>query len=93
MPLISEHLDSCELDHLVRGAHAVTAELISDVIGKTCRRFSSMARAGKTARIEQLIGSGAWIDAVLALVQVLPVELRIVTVLLASMRIFTSAIS
>ena len=68
MPLISEHLDSRELDHLVRGAHAVTAELISDVIGKTCRRFSSMARAGKTARIEQLIGSGAWIDAVLALI-------------------------
>jgi hypothetical protein len=68
MPLLSQHPDPRELDERLRDAHALTAELISDVIGETCRRFPSMGQTGKTDRIEQWIGSGAWIDAVLALV-------------------------
>ena len=48
--------------------HAVTAELMSEVIGEACRRFPSMGQTEKTARIERLIGSEAWTDAALALI-------------------------
>ena len=68
MPLFSETHDSRELNDRLRDAHAVTAELISEVIGETCRRFPSMGQTEKTARIEGLIGSGAWTDAALALI-------------------------
>jgi hypothetical protein len=39
MLAFSEHRDPAELDDRLRDAHAVTAELISEVIGETCRRF------------------------------------------------------
>jgi hypothetical protein len=68
MPLLSEHHDPLELGDRLRDAHAVTSELISEVIGEACRRFPSIGQAGKTARIEQLIGSEAWTDAALALI-------------------------
>ena len=68
MTLLSKHRDPAELDDRLRDAHAVTAELISEVIGETCRRFPSMGQTEKTARIERLIGSGAWTDAALALI-------------------------
>jgi hypothetical protein len=68
MPLLSEHHDPLELGDRLRDAHAVTSELISEVIGEACRRFPSVGQAGKTARIEQLIGSEAWTDAALALI-------------------------
>ena len=68
MPLFSETHDSRELNDRLRDAHAVTAELISEVIGETCRRFPSMGQTEKTARIERLIGSEAWTDAALALI-------------------------
>ena len=63
MTLLSKHRDAAELDGRLRGAHAVTAALMSDVIGETWRRPTA-----KTARIERLIGSGAWLDAALALI-------------------------
>lgn len=50
-------------------AHAVTAELLAEIIRKACRRFPSQGQSGKTARIEQLITAGAWIDAALALIE------------------------
>jgi hypothetical protein len=68
MPLLSETHDSRELNDRLRDAHAVTAELISEIIGETCRRFPSMGQTDKTARIERLIGSEAWTDAALALI-------------------------
>jgi hypothetical protein len=68
MPLLSEHCDPVELSDRLRDAHAVTAELISEVIGETCRRFPSVGQTEKTARIERLIESGAWTDAALALI-------------------------
>src|ERR1700694_4589679 len=68
MPLLSEHHDPCELIDRLRDAHAVTADLMSEIIGETCRRFPSVGQTEKTARIEQLIGSGAWTDAALALI-------------------------
>src|SRR5258705_6188359 len=68
MTLLSKHRDPGELDDRLRDAQAVTSELISEVIGETCRRFPSAGQGEKTARIERLIGSGAWTDAALALI-------------------------
>jgi hypothetical protein len=65
---LSEIRDPVELSDRLRDAHAATAELMSDVITEACRRFPSVGQAAKTARIEQLIGSGAWTDAALALI-------------------------
>src|SRR6202163_34477 len=71
MPLLSEHSEhhaSCELNDRLRDAHAVTADLMSEIIGETCRRFPSVGQTEKTARIERLIQAGAWNDAALALI-------------------------
>jgi hypothetical protein len=57
-----------DLTERLRDAHAVTGALLSEVIGRTCRRFPSSGQIDKTARIEQLIESGAWTDAALALI-------------------------
>src|SRR3979409_2771589 len=68
MPLLSEIRDPVELSDRLQDAHAVTAAVMSEVIGEACRRFPSMGQSEKTARIERLIGSGAWTDAALALI-------------------------
>ena len=68
MPLRSEHRHPAELNDRLRDAHAVTAELVLEVIAEACRRFPSVGQTGKTARIERLIRSGAWTDAALALI-------------------------
>ena len=68
MLALSKDHDPGQLGDLLRDAPAVTAGLISEVIGGTCRRFPSAGQTAKTARIERLIGSGAWIDAALALI-------------------------
>jgi hypothetical protein len=59
MLLFSEHHD--RLDDRLPDARAVTAGLISEVIGTTSRHLP--------ARIERLIKSGAWTDAALALIE------------------------
>ena len=59
MLLFSEHHDGL-VDRL-HDAPAVTADLISEVIGKPSRRLP--------VRIERLIESGAWTDAALALLE------------------------
>jgi hypothetical protein len=64
MTLLSKHQDFAGLDDRLRNADATTAKLMSDVIGETWRRPTA-----KTARIERLIGSGAWTDAALALIE------------------------
>lgn len=69
MPLLTGHRDARELVDRLRDAHAVAAELLSDVISEACRRFPSIRRTEKIARIEQLIRSGAWTDAALALIE------------------------
>ncbi len=68
MLALSEYLEPAELGHRLRDAHAVTAELLSEILDKTCRRFLPAGQTGKTARIERLIGSQAWTDAALALI-------------------------
>src|ERR1700686_4085558 len=68
MPLLSEHRDPAELNDRLRDPHAVTADLMLEIIGQTCRRFPSAGQTEKTAKIERLIGSQAWTDAALALI-------------------------
>jgi hypothetical protein len=68
MTLLSKHRDAAELDARLRNADAMTAGLMSDLIDETCRRFPPNRQTAKTARIERLIGSGAWLDAALALI-------------------------
>ena len=64
----SAHHDARDLSDHLRDAHVLTGALLSEVIAETCRRFSSAGQTVKTARIQQLIESGAWTDAALALI-------------------------
>jgi len=57
------------LEAQLRRAHAVTPDLISNVIADACVRLPVMKRAGKAARIDQLIEAGGWDDAALALIE------------------------
>jgi hypothetical protein len=68
MLALSKYHEHGELTDRLRDAQAVTAALISDVIDEACRRLPSIGRTGKKARIERLIGSEAWTDAALALI-------------------------
>jgi hypothetical protein len=68
MLLHSAHHDSGAVSDRLRDADIVSAELMSQVIEATCRRFPSIGQTGKTARIERWIESGAWTDAALALI-------------------------
>ena len=68
MSLLFEQQASVELGDRLRDACSVTAELLSDIIHASCRRFPSMDRNFKNARIERLIESEAWTDAALALI-------------------------
>jgi hypothetical protein len=68
MPFLSEPLDPLELNDRLHDAHAITTELFSVVVSAACRRFPSAGQAEKTAKIERLVASQAWTDAVLALI-------------------------
>jgi hypothetical protein len=68
MLALSEHHDVRDLSDRLRDANAATGVVLSEVITETCRRFPSAGQTDKTARIERLIGSGAWTDAALALI-------------------------
>jgi hypothetical protein len=69
MPLLAGYRDQPGLKDRLRDAHAVTAELLSEVIGEACWHFPPVRRTEKTARIERLIKSDAWTDAALALIE------------------------
>jgi hypothetical protein len=60
--------DLGELHARLRDAGATDAGLINDVIDAACRRYPSLGQTEKTARLTQLIQSGAWTDAALALI-------------------------
>ena len=68
MSLLSTSQNSIELSNQLRDAYTVTAEFLSDIVAKSCRRFPSTSQSGKAARVERLIQSGAWTDATLALI-------------------------
>jgi hypothetical protein len=59
----------CELADRIRSARTMALELLCDVIGETCLRFPPIRRTESTARIERCMKSGAWVDAVLALIE------------------------
>ncbi|WP_213739073.1 hypothetical protein [Bradyrhizobium sp. dw_411] len=67
--LLSANRDPGEIDDRLRDAHAVTVELMSDIIAETCRRYPPIMRTTKSQRIERLIQSGAWMDVALALIE------------------------
>jgi hypothetical protein len=68
MSLLSVPSTTAELSDRLRNSHAMTSELMSDIIRAACRRFPSTGQTDKTARVERLIQSGAWTDAALALI-------------------------
>ena len=68
MPLLTERRDFDTLNDRLHDADAMTARLMSELVATTCRRYPSTGPAGKSARIERLIGSQAWTDAALALI-------------------------
>jgi len=68
MSLLAESQNPADLGDRLRVTYNVTAEFLSDIISQTCRRFPSGSQSGKTVRVEQLIQSGAWTDAALALI-------------------------
>lgn len=70
MPLQAEQGLYCEADEKLRDAPAITAKLLSDVIDETGRRVAPVRWAKNAERIAALMRSGAWTDAVLALIEV-----------------------
>jgi hypothetical protein len=69
MSLITLPKNLSTLSDRLHDTIAVTPSLIDEIIREACRRFPSQGQAGKTKRIEQLIGSDAWTDAALALIE------------------------
>jgi hypothetical protein len=67
MSLFSKGLDLNELDARLCSAPVLTAELVSDVMAASCPRLALLRHTERAARAEQLICSGAWTDAALAL--------------------------
>jgi hypothetical protein len=68
MLLLAEPRDFEVLGDRLRNADAVTATLLSELVAATCRRYPSIGQAAKTERLERLIGSQAWTDVALALI-------------------------
>jgi hypothetical protein len=70
--MLSDQKNADDLDRLaeqLRLAPALTADLISNVVADACRRLPVLIKAGKAARLDQLIEAGAWSDAALALIE------------------------
>lgn len=64
--------DEDRLDRLteqLKLAPALTRDLISTVMAEACTRLAVLRSAGKTARIDRLIETGAWNDAALTLIE------------------------
>jgi hypothetical protein len=68
MPMFSELVKPRGLSDRLRDASVLTDDLLSEIIGKMCRRFPSASQTEKSARLERLICSGAWTDAAMALI-------------------------
>ena len=56
------------LEEKLRRAQTVTPQLMSDVVAQACGRFATHSGAA-SARVDRLIGSGAWTDAAVTLVE------------------------
>lgn len=64
----TEYRDASKLVDRLRNAPEADAALMAEIIDTVYRRFPSAGQSEKTARIEQLIRSGAWTDAALSLI-------------------------
>jgi hypothetical protein len=64
----TEHRDPGELIDRLSNAPEANPALMAEIIDTACRRFPSSGQSEKTARVEQLIGSGAWTDTALMLI-------------------------
>src|SRR6266480_3586168 len=62
------HRDPSELVDRIRNAPGANATLMTEIINTACRRLPSMSQSEKSARIGQLIRSGAWTELALALI-------------------------
>jgi hypothetical protein len=67
MSHFSDGLDLDPLDVRLCGTPTLTVELLSDVMATCCPRLALLRYTERAARALQLIESGAWTDAVLAL--------------------------
>jgi hypothetical protein len=66
--LYSPEHDLVGVGERLRAASEANESIMAEIIGAACRRYPSLGQGDKTARVEQLIRSGAWIDAALALI-------------------------
>jgi hypothetical protein len=53
----------------IQSAQAVTPDLVSQVLEGACVRLSALGRTEKAARLNRLIGAGAWTETALALIE------------------------
>lgn len=53
----------------LRLAEMLSPDLISNVVADACTRLPVLNKAGKAARLDQLMKAGAWSDAALALIE------------------------
>lgn len=68
MVQFAQSRDLGDLADRLRNAAKTDASLVAEVIDAACRRFPSLGRREKTSHLEQLVQSGAWLDAALALI-------------------------
>lgn len=57
------------LERQLRSAHALTPELMSHVMAGSCVRLPSLGHTNQPVRMNRLIESGAWTDAVITLIE------------------------
>jgi len=66
--LLAPRHDLNRLEANLRGAQAITAALMLDVMTQACAPFAAHSRAAQ-GRVHRLIDAGAWTDAALALLE------------------------
>ena len=69
MTAAAPHYDPKSLGERLRQAQGMNRPLMLEIIDKACRRFPSLGRSERTARVMRLIDAEAWADAALALME------------------------
>jgi hypothetical protein len=58
-----------ELDSEAQATHELDPEFFYKIVNRACTRLPLLNKLGRAARLERFSKSGAWIDAVLALIE------------------------